>query len=172
MYWEDTATNIQLKPLKNGESLYFCGSTGVGKTHAAARLVKARIMSSLQLYGESQFVNFSKVAMLHVGKLLDNLKRSFNGGGMTEGELMDFYETCDLLVLDDLGADKLTDWGVSKIFEIVDARYSNNRSTIVTSNFTPGNLFERFSGTVTAKALASRLCTFKIKQMEGVDRRL
>ncbi|MER6830905.1 ATP-binding protein [Streptosporangium sp. NPDC000563] len=41
---------------------------------------------------------------------------------------------CDLLILDDLGAEKITEWTLEQLYRIVDARVRNHRKTIVTTN--------------------------------------
>lgn len=170
-YWGTTLENKQLgEPIR--DSLYLYGGTGTGKTHEAAKLAKAKIIASTQLYGESQFVNLSKVAMIGVAKLLDNLKKSYNNSGLTEGEIVAHFSTCNLLILDDLGADALSDWGVSKLFDIIDERYANLLPTVITSNYSPRDLFSRLGGSTTAQAIVSRLCTYELRQLEGKDRRL
>lgn len=172
MYWEDADTNERLGSYRITGNLYLHGSTGTGKTTKASRILKQTIIENTQLYGESQFVCLAKVGMVSIAQLLENLRKSYNNRGMTEGEMMAFYTTCDLLILDDLGADALTEWGVSKIFDIIDTRLSNLRLTVVTSNFSPRELYERFGSTVTAQAVVSRLSSYERREVDGKDRRL
>ena len=50
------------------------------------------------------------------------------------------YRSCDLLVLDDIGAQKTGDWQEQEIFRIVNERMNNKRITIFTSNIPPEKL--------------------------------
>ena len=56
-------------------------------------------------------------------------------GGTTERETLKPILEVDVLVLDELGAAKVTDWGADAIARVINARYNDNRTTIVTTNF-------------------------------------
>ena len=44
------------------------------------------------------------------------------------------YYDCDILIIDDLGAEKRSDWSDSELFDLIDSRYTNELPTIITSN--------------------------------------
>ena len=44
------------------------------------------------------------------------------------------YYNCDILIIDDLGAEKRSDWSDSELFDLIDSRYTNKLPTIITSN--------------------------------------
>ena len=54
---------------------------------------------------------------------------------MTEFDLLDPVLTTEVLVLDDLGAQKPTDWAWDNVALILNARYNNKLTTIVTTNY-------------------------------------
>jgi DNA replication protein DnaC len=49
----------------------------------------------------------------------------------------------DLVVLDDLGREKVTDWASERLYVLVNERYNAMRPTVVTSNYGPDQLAER-----------------------------
>lgn len=56
---------------------------------------------------------------------------------------METYRKCGLLILDDLGAEKPTEWVRERIFSIIDYRYGNMLPTWGTSNLTPDKLADQ-----------------------------
>jgi len=59
--------------------------------------------------------------------------------------LINFVKICSLLVLDDLGAEKTTEWAGAKLDEIIDHRYVNGLPTIITSNLAMDQLLPRIA---------------------------
>jgi DNA replication protein DnaC len=119
-----------LKTLKFAEtekSLVLAGSVGAGKTHLAAALLNVAIRAGKQGLYRS------------VPSLMNRL-RSFGPKGDYHA-VLDATIGCDVLVLDDLGAEKCTDWVGEQLYMLIDERYSANRHTVVTTNFpTPEEL--------------------------------
>jgi DNA replication protein DnaC len=64
---------------------------------------------------------------------------------------------CSLLVIDDLGKERLTQRMESDLFAIIDERTSNKRSTIITTNYNGSGLSDRFSNGETGSAIIRRL---------------
>ena len=99
--------------------LLFWGLTGNGKTFAAACIANALI---------EQLVD---VRMCTFGSILNHLP------GMTAREKEDYLKsflTCDLLILDDFGMERRTDYAREQIFGIIDGRYLAKKPTIITTN--------------------------------------
>lgn len=114
------------KPL----NLLFYGGYGIGKSHLAKAITDGVI-------GKGHSAIFTSVP-----KLLTKFRASYGKeSDYTEEELIEALNTVDLLVLDDLGAEKTTDWALEKLFEIVD--YRQGMCTVYTSNLTPRELMEK-----------------------------
>jgi len=117
---------------EEGLGLYLCGGVGTGKTHLAVavmtELIKRKRVPSL-------FVT--------VPELLDNLRGAYNDPGRDIDEWMDAVKNADLLVLDDLGAEKPNPWVRERLFVIVNHRYRESLPTIFTSNIGPKDLAEQ-----------------------------
>ena len=81
---------------------------------------------------------FNQVRFANVRQLLAQIRRSFSAGAAHDPteELI----AADLLVLDDLGAERRTDWALETLATLVEERYVAERVTIVTSNYRPSEL--------------------------------
>ena len=109
--------------LDAGRGLWFDGDVGTGKT-SLAMLVAQRADAA----GRS-------VAIYSVPQLLAHLKNTYDRDtGTSFVELFERLCTVDLLVLDDLGAEKTTDWVLEQLYSIVNERWQSSASVIVTTN--------------------------------------
>jgi len=104
--------------------LLLLGPCGVGKTHLAAAaltfLVREKGVSGM-------FYDFRD--------LLKEIQASYNAvSGTTEMAILQPIFSAEVLVLDDLGATKMTDWVRDTLSHIINNRYNERRVTIVTTN--------------------------------------
>ena len=108
-----------------GKGLLFTGAIGVGKTHLAVgvlrRLVQERGVRGL-------FCDYRE--------LLKNIQNSYNPQvHTTELELLKPVFAAEVLVLDDLGAQKPNEWVWDTVALILNTRYNDKQSTIITTNY-------------------------------------
>lgn len=91
-------------------------------------------------------------------------------------EIIKLYENVELLIIDDLGKEKPSEWGLEKLFTIINSRYENNLPAIITTNYNQNTLIERISlnGEVeTVKSIISRLYEMcYLAQINDVDYRI
>lgn len=106
------------------KGLVFHGPTGVGKTHLAAGLLKAVIR---QKGARGYFFQTTELLRL----VRETYSRS---GDETEMEVLRPVLEADVLVLDDLGVEKTSEWVHETLGLVINARYNARRATIVTSN--------------------------------------
>ena len=132
-----------LKNKRNG--LFITGCCGVGKSHLAFATANYLIKNG-----------YSVIAMTMIDLLL-KLKSSFNGGKQTEEEILKIYEDCDLLIIDDLGKEKPTEWALQMIYAIVDRRYNAYKPIIITTNFNADELIKKLGDSSIANAIMDRL---------------
>jgi DNA replication protein DnaC len=140
-----------------GRGLWLEGDVGTGKTTLAMLVSKLAIEA-----GHS-------VAIYSLPRLLARIRRTYDGDAR-ELSYLQFFErltSVDLLHLDDLGAEKRSDWVLEQLYAIVDERYATNRSIIVTTNMEVSELEEQI-GRRTVSRLAE-IC--ETLPMYGDDRR-
>ena len=109
--------------LEAGSGLWFDGPVGTGKTSLAILVAKAAKDA-----GRSY-------AVFPVPLLLAKIKRTFDRDA-DDNYLAFFHKLCsvDVLVLDDLGAEKQTEWVLEQLYSIVNERWQDRRSIVVTTN--------------------------------------
>jgi DNA replication protein DnaC len=115
-----------------GESLMFWGEPGNGKSHLATAVAN-------ELTAKNK-----RVVFISMPDLLEKIKATFNKNTTeTEAKIMKGLQMCDLLIIDDIGAEKVSDWVQEVIFRIVDGRYKKVKPIMATSNLEPKELAER-----------------------------
>ncbi len=114
-----------LEDAKQGRpaNLILTGDNGVGKTYAALALLK-----------ELHYADMS-VAFMPTVELLDQLRPP-------ESAPTKPFVALDVLALDDLGAEKVTDWTVERFYVVVNGRWLDRKPTIVTTNLKPAAIKE------------------------------
>jgi len=135
---------------KAEESLFLTGSYGSGKTHLAVSIARELLLNQRRF--QMKFITATN--------LLLAIREAFNGG-YSERDLIDQFVEQDFLFLDDLGAEKLTDWAKQTFYLIIDGRYSNEKSTIVTSNFNLAQIADSIDGRIASRIHDGK--TMKIK---------
>ncbi|MCB2189319.1 MAG: ATP-binding protein [Deltaproteobacteria bacterium] len=110
------------------EGLFLWGPVGTGKTVLAWCLLLREIR------------RHNRTALfLHVPDFLAELRRGF-GERSASRDLADQAKKTAVLCLDDLGAEKPTEWVREVLLAILDHRMTHERPTVGTSNYTPGSL--------------------------------
>jgi DNA replication protein DnaC len=142
--------------LDEGRGLWLFGSAGTGKT-TLAMLVSRAVLEA----GRS-------AAIYSLPKLLGRIRTSYDAErGDGYAELFDRLTSVDLLHIDDLGAEKSTDWVLEQLYALVNERYETQRSMIVTTNLELEDL-EHQIGSRTVSRL-SQIC--EPIPLYGEDRR-
>lgn len=129
--------------------LLYLGSCGVGKTHLAIAALKSLIEKGIP----GLFYDFRD--------LLKEIQDSYNPNTRTSELkiLSPVFET-DVLVLDELGASKPTEWVQETMTHIINKRYLDKKITIFTSNYMDMTIGSAYDETLTERVgvrLRSRL---------------
>jgi DNA replication protein DnaC len=121
LYFASRYPNLEAE----GLGLLFTGGNGVGKTHLAVAALRELVITK-RVHG--QFWDFQEI--------MREIKRSFDPETKTtETQVLDPVVDADVLLLDDLGAWKITDWMNDTLFYILNSRYLARRPTLITTNF-------------------------------------
>jgi DNA replication protein DnaC len=126
----------------NGYGFYFWGNVGAGKTHAAIVLANELM--------EREMV---EVLFLNMPEAITRVKNTFDSDIKTEdSRLFERMKEMELLVLDDVGVEKYSDWMADQMYQIIDHRWKNRKPMIITSNLSLEDL-----GKIYKPQIASRI---------------
>jgi DNA replication protein DnaC len=117
---------VESYPLETrGTGLLLTGSIGVGKTHLAVGILQALVT---ERGATGLFYDYRE--------LLKQVQNSYNRQVQaTELEILRPVFEAEVLVLDELGASKPTDWVWDTVAHILNTRYNDRRTTIITTNY-------------------------------------
>jgi DNA replication protein DnaC len=141
--------------------LMFYGHAGSGKTHLSVAIIK-------QIIEEKQI----QVKFVRIVDLLLDIRKTFDENeswkAENESELLRKYMFTPLLVLDDIGSEKTTDWVRQVLYQIIDERWIEQRPVIITSNLTLEELEARLG-----ERIASRIAGMtQLIEMQSHDYRI
>lgn len=152
--------------LKNGYGIYLFGDKGTGKTHLTACIANSLISKGKPVL----FTNLIRISQL--------VKSTFNkSSSTTEQEIMGRFQNVDFLFFDDLGTEIFTKgqndtWLQCLLFDLIDNRYTNQKSTIFSSNYTLNELINQRG---IMEKTVDRICEMTkgaVMKFEGESRRI
>lgn len=112
--------------------LIITGNSGVGKTHLVASIL-------------NELIEKDKLVLIgRLTSLLDMIKETFKDNSKSENELIELFSNVDMVVIDDLGTEKISSWALDKLYTIIENRNENKLPIIVTTRFDKESLLDRF----------------------------
>jgi DNA replication protein DnaC len=145
---EDTKTAFEAAKRyceEGGKGILFAGPCGVGKSHLAGAIMNHKIN------------NLEEVIFCVVPELMDDIKRVIRDQKETS-ELMEIVKNTPVLILDDLGSEKTTEFVAERLFVILNARLLKKLDTFITTNYQkPTELIEKLGGGLTGQRIVSRI---------------
>ena len=125
----------------NPRGLFVSGGVGLGKTFLLSAICNSLIEGGVP----TLYTVFSD--------LISDIKRSFNADerGMTETALMEAARGVRVLILDDLGAEQVTEFVQSRLFDIVNYRRNHDLPLVVSSNLSIDQIGSMYSMRISSR---------------------
>lgn len=145
--------------LEAGRGMWLMGDVGTGKTTLAMLVSKAALHA-----GRS-------VAIYSLPKLLARVRRTYDAAPGEDSylELFERLTSVDLLHIDDLGAEKSSDWVLEQLYSLINERYEAQRSILVTTNLDQAELEEQIGARTVSRLV--EICGDPLP-LFGEDRRI
>ena len=144
---------------RKGKGLFLTGNVGSGKTHLLAAIIDyiARVKKRSGL-----------VSLIYRNStsMLNEIRNSYQNNNFDD--VVDKFKRCHLLIIDDLGAEKTTDWVLDIFFEIIDYRYANLKPIIIATNLTDMEIKQKLDERIMSRIY--EMC--KGIRLTGKDHRL
>lgn len=152
------------------QSLYVVGDIGAGKTFLSSCLCADLLRKG------------RRIVWRNVSDVLREIRACYNSSkAEKEDAVIARFTKPPVLVLDDLGKERPTEWAMEQLFSIINARYDANKPLIVTTNYGGAELVKRltprpdasgYADDTTARAIVDRLRGMsKLVMLEGASRR-
>lgn len=158
----DFKENI-VRNVEEGNGLYIWGkSTGNGKTSWACKIMSyffRKIAFNTGLENEGLYI--------FLPTFLEDLRDNYDNKDPEFDEILRMIKTCRLLIIDDIGAERVTDWVRERMVSIINTRVSNNLTTIYTSNLSPEELRGELGDRIASRVLGSS----QVVEITSGDRR-
>lgn len=150
------------------DGLYLAGQVGTGKTHAAWMAVRLWCKAAGVIPHDgivsphTDRRSAPSVIFARMTDLLDDFRPGDDSVSRVRA-----CQNARLLVIDDLGAERPSEWTQERLYSVIDHRYANCLPLVVTGNLPPGPLAKQ-----TGDRVASRLAEMcAVVPMTGDDRR-
>lgn len=147
-----------------GQGLMFVGPFGTGKTHLAAAIANYLLKNKVPvIFGT-------------LGNLLADIKDTFDEDSLiTTARVRNQLRNVQLLIIDDLGKEKVTPWMLEEFYNLLNARYEALKPVVITTNLSLEEIEQKYEvenyrvgGAITSRLI--EMC--RIVKMEGEDYRL
>ena len=136
---------------KKSSSLLLYGHTGLGKTHLSLAIAGKVVEDGHGVIYSSAQNLFNKLEKEKFGRSDGNTEENILG--------------CDLLIIDDLGAEFTTQFTVSALYNIVNSRELEGKPTIISTNLTPEQLLSTYSERIASRILNN----YTLLRFDGTD---
>lgn len=126
---------------ENSENILFCGETGLGKTHLSLAIAGEAIKKGYNvIYNSAQ-------------NIFNELEKEHFGRGNSNGQFEAMVLECDLLVIDDLGAEFSTQFTNAALYNIINTRINLSLPTIISTNLNFEELAEKYTRRVSSRLI-------------------
>jgi DNA replication protein DnaC len=151
---EKTKTLLH-KCIEDGDSILLRGNTGAGKTHLAIAVLRDLVI-------DFEVNSPSDACVITVPELLMEIRSTYGSDKYTEEEVVKKYSRFPYLILDDIGAEKSTDWSIRILYMIIDRRNREMLPTIYTTNLSLSEIEEYLGPRIASRMAQSTVITLDL----------
>lgn len=124
------------------DSFLFLGATGLGKTHLSSAVACSVIEKGAYVVYESSIKLFGDYEMHRFGN---------SGYASDFNDDIERYLECDLLIIDDLGCEMTNQFTITCLYNLINSRMMQHKSTIISTNLTQAELRKRYSDRIASR---------------------
>ncbi len=139
----------------DSQNLLLMGGTGLGKTHLSSAMAQVVIERGYDVVYESApniFAHFEQDRFVRE----DDERKS------------ERYFDAELLIIDDLGTESVTQYSVSCLYNLINTRINKGLSTVINTNLAPDGLFSKYTDRITSRLIGE----YRTLRFAGKDIRL
>lgn len=118
---------------ESDRGLFLFGQPGAGKSHLAFALTQELARQGIRLF------------VADWTDLLRRLRKTYDGPGEHESEILAEVQRADVVIIDDLAAGRVTDWATDTLWTIVQTRYEDETPIVATCNLSLGDLARKLA---------------------------
>ncbi len=162
--------NLLSNIVENKNSLYAWGNAGTGKTVFACSVIREMLWKYGEIVGgyDSFQQPLSGISFISSPKFIMELQDSYKKEGESAWDFLANVTRQKVLILDDLGAEKMTDFVRQALYYLINEREQWQLQTIITSNYSLSQLDDYIDGRISSRIAG--MC--KVIEFTGQDRRL
>ena len=143
---------------RHHDNLLLIGTTGTGKTHISTAIAKAIISQGFDVLYDS------------VQNIINDFEADKFRSGYSQTEPAGAkYLECDLLIIDDLGAEFISQFSVSALYNLINTRQNKGLSTIISTNLSGPELAGKYDGRIYSRIIGA---DYTVLRFEGNDYRI
>ena len=143
---------------RHHDNLLLIGTTGTGKTHISTAIAKTIISQGFDVLYDS------------VQNIINDFEADKFRSGYSQTEPAGAkYLECDLLIIDDLGAEFISQFSVSALYNLINTRQNKGLSTIISTNLSGPELAGKYDGRIYSRIIGA---DYTVLRFEGNDYRI
>jgi len=162
----------KIRETKDGDFLLLTGGAGRGKTHLSISYAKFLLFKKAEEFCQKEYKEFklaeTLINFITLNSLLLEIRSTYNDSCLsTESEIIKKYSEIPILIIDDIGVGKVSEFTIDVFYNIINGRYNKVLTTIFTSNMGLKKISDSFSDRI-----ASRLSSGNVINIDKDDYRL